>query len=289
MNRPTPLLLASLLLTLTWAQAGDRARFQQAMSEGVKLARLGGEESNIRATARFKEAVRLKPRSAEARCRLALAYMDRGDYLGAEEHAEKATHLAPKHHLPWLILGSAQFYMGQEKALQPLEKALQISPQNAHAAYMIGRHFYFLSAKSEAKKNEYLGRARQSFARALELDPGYSAAQFMIGCCWLDLNMPAVASEELKTALKAEPNNAEIHLRLGLCAMAMKTYINAEQHFRNVLRRRPRHADAYLLLGDLLLNHLANKEEAVLNYRRFLEHAEEHHPQRKRIETLLSP
>ena len=163
-NRRLSVSTLLLLLVLTLPAGGDseenEKQFQKAMREGIASARSGPLP---RALARFKTAVMLKPRSAEARYRLALTYNDRKMYDSAEKEAQKAVALDEKHAGAWLVRGSALFYQDlEEEAIKALNKAFRLEPKNAHASYMLGRCYYFLGAREKQKAAELYRNARHA-------------------------------------------------------------------------------------------------------------------------------
>lgn len=315
-QRLPALLLAAVLLVTGTAPAAERVResYEEAMGQGALAARKGDYP---RALARFKEARRLEPRSAEARYRLALTYCDLKFYAEAEQHARKAVILDDQLAGAWLVLGTALFYLDREKeADTALATALRLAPENPHITYMRGRCNYYLGAKlqrqaaaqrrqahetEEASREDALRQAREasrqaqtffhfalkSFERTLQLDGTYTEAHFMMGCCFLDLDFPDNARDSFILALKAEPNNPEVHLRLGLCYLRANRPLEAERSFREVLRFDVDHVEARLLLGDLYTRDMPDPEEARLHYRRFLAGASDSHPAVPRVRRAL--
>ncbi|MHC4871451.1 MAG: tetratricopeptide repeat protein [Planctomycetota bacterium] len=281
--------LSASLLSAAESSARSNA-FADAMNKGFYYAHAG---ENARALARFKEAVRLNPRSAEAHTRLALTYCDRSMYMAAEESARKAVLLDEKFSLGWLVLGTAQFYGDKEKeAISSLHKALRLDKKNAHITYSIGRCYYYMGSKEEEiRKNK--SKALEYFKQTLRLSPAYIEARFMEGCCFLDLDMPDVARDSFLTALRAYEINdklttpAEIYFRLGICAMKSGRFVEAERRFRETLFVSKGHYLANLYLADLFMDHLPEKEQAILYYKRFMDTAPHNYPDRERVQQLL--
>lgn len=279
------ILIFTVSLDLFAADSGKTEMlYTDAMKQGVVYARQG---DNARALARFKEAVRLMPRSAEANTRLALTYCDRGMYMAAEQNARKATLLDDKFAFGWLVLGTAQFYGDKEEdSIESLNKALRLDPKNPHITYTIGRSYYYMgTSDDEIRRNK--SKALEYFKQTLRLSPVYVEARFMEGCCFLDLDMPDVARDSFLTALRADSDNPEIFFRLGICAIKTGRFVEAERRLRETLRRAPQHYDANLYLADLFMQNLPDKEQAILYYKRFLESAPHDHSERARVMEIL--
>ncbi|MBN1256115.1 MAG: tetratricopeptide repeat protein [Planctomycetes bacterium] len=285
-------------------------QFQKAMLEGAQCARTGPLP---RALARFKTAIDLKPRSAEAHYRLALTYNDRMMYDSAEKEAQKAITLDEDHAGAWLVLGSALFYQDMEEAaIEALNKAFRLEPENAHIPYMLARCYYFLGAREKLKAAElnqnasnlsadesrqvairtrnleekaqtFLRKSRTFIVQALKLDRNYVEARFMEGCIFLELDLPDAARYSFMLALLADPNNPEIHFRIGICYQLSSKPIEAERSFQEVLRLDHDHVEAHLRLGDYFTKYVPNEKMAAYHYGRFLQLAPEDHSARKRL------
>ncbi len=277
-----------LCLVPSYLKSQERTKtdseFTDAMNKGIIYASKG---DNPRALARFKEAVRLKPRSAEAYARLALTYCDRGMYIAAEENATKATLINGKSFFAWLVLGTAQFYSNKNKlAINSLNKALRFNPNNPHITYTLGRCYYYLGNETrDVGRNKT--KALEYFKQTLILSPSYIEAKFMEGCCFLDLGMPDVARDSFTTALRANPDNVEIHFRLGICAVKTERLVEAERQFRKALRLNPQYYEANLHLANLFMEHLPDKEQAILYYKKYLATAPHDHPMRAKVMNII--
>jgi serine/threonine protein kinase/Flp pilus assembly protein TadD len=125
---------------------------------------------------------------------------------------------------------------------------------NAYDFYLRGRQFLRQSRK---KPLEY---ARQMFARAIEIDPGYALAWAGVADCCSLLHMyyPSRASD-LETAdrasaraLELAPNLAEAHASRGFALFQLKRVPEAVEQFAVALRLDPQHADAHYFLGRAL-------------------------------------
>lgn len=257
--------------------AATEAQYRTAMEQGATYARQGKIPT---ALAKFKRACELKPMSGEPLYRLALTYCDEHMYSAAESTARKATILEPRHAGSWLVLGTALFYLDREaEAIVALEKAFSIDRNNPHAPYLLGRCYYF-GGNDRARAVAY-------FKRTLELDPKYTAATFMLGCCYLDEDIPAAAAKLFEMVVASEPGNLEAHFRLALCRIKEKDFDTAEKILLDVIRQNEKDYRAHLRLGDLYMNFRGENAYAIVHYERFLEHAPAESPERERVSKVL--
>ena len=99
--------------------------------------------------------------------------------------------------------------------------------------------------------------ARQMFARAVVIDPGYARAYAGVGDCCSFLYMWCEASDDnLQEALSAsrravelDPQSAEAHASRGFAESLNRNYQSAEQEFEIALRLDPQLFDAYYFYG----------------------------------------
>jgi TolB-like protein/Flp pilus assembly protein TadD len=139
----------------------------------------------------------------------------------------------------------------------------------AYDYYLRGRRvFYELRRKS-------LEYARQMFARAIVLDPGYAAAFAGVANSTSFLYMWFEASDDhLKEAMNAsrravelDPDSAEAHTAYGLAESLSKNYQDAEREFEEAMRLNPRLYDACYLYGRCCFAQ-GNQEKAAVLFRK---------------------
>ena len=103
--------------------------------------------------------------------------MEDGRFNQATQSFQHATTLRPKWGLAHLQLGKAlqSATPDSPKALEALQKAVELSPTNPRAHLELGRH---------RKDSGDCTQAFPSFKRALELRPSLEAAHFETGLCF---------------------------------------------------------------------------------------------------------
>ena len=140
---------------------------------------------------------------------------------------------------------------------QPKKSSAQdfanLSSANAQAFdyYLRGRQFY------DQMRRKGFEFARQMFARAVVIDPGYARAYAGVGNCCSFLYMWCEASNDnLQEALAAsrhaielDRQSAEAHASRGLAESASNNYEVAEDEFETALRLDPQLFDAYFFYG----------------------------------------
>ncbi len=120
----------------------------------------------------------------------------------------------------------------------------------------------------QARTGEYEA-ARESFARAVELDPKFVAARVNLGNLLLGLRETAAALKEFKAAIAADPGiftrdpTSYVAFNIyGLCLMDDRKYAEARRAFEQSTQINPQYAPAYVNLGNA---HIAvNQDDAAL-------------------------
>jgi len=123
----------------------------------------------------------------------------------------------------------------------------QTSDIQAYDFYLRGLQFF------HQRQRKSLRYARQMFARAIEIDPGYALAHAGVAnCCSLlvhwygessDANL-AQADEASRRALELDPHLAEAHASRGFALWLMKQHLAADREFDTALRLAPNYFEA---------------------------------------------
>jgi len=133
-----------------------------------------------------------------------------------------------------------------EKEKRAIVKAPTDNVQ-AYDYYLRGRQYFY---QFRRKGYEF---ARQMFARAIVIDPGYARAYAGVADCCSFLYMYAEASEDnlkeadaaSRRALELDPELAEAHASRGLAVSLSKHYDEAEREFQTALRLNARLFEAH--------------------------------------------
>jgi tetratricopeptide (TPR) repeat protein len=137
-----------------------------------------------------------------------------------------------------------------EKEKRAIVKAPTADVQ-AYDLYLRGRQFFY------QWNRRGLEFARQMFARATVIDPGYARAYAGVADCCSTLYQYYEASEAnlkeadaaSRKALELDPDLAEAHVSRGMAVALNKRYQEAEREFETAIRLNPSLFEAYYFYG----------------------------------------
>ncbi len=151
-----------LRIPLTPREMAALARREQARvpyNEGLALVERGAW---LDATRRFRRAVEIDPRFAEAFYNLGVAYQRMKAYPGAVREFRSAVKLRPRRADYANALGAAYFHMKKWKAaIKAFRRALEADPAHLKAQFSLAAAY---------EKSGQVDRARKAWRRYLELD-----------------------------------------------------------------------------------------------------------------------
>lgn len=171
-----------------------------------------------------------------------------------------------------------------ETEKQAIQKVPTVDVQ-AYDYYLRGRQFFY---KFSGKNFDF---ARQMFARAIVIDPGYARAYSGVADCCSFLYMYFESSEAnlkeadsaSRKALELDPELPEGHASRGLAVLLLKRYEEAEQEFDTAIRLNPRLFEAYYFRARACFSQ-GKLEEAA----RWFEEASTVNPEDYQAPSLLS-
>jgi len=122
-------------------------------------------------------------------------------------------------------------------------------------------HFLRGQAQFLARQEEENRRARESYAKAIELDPKFARAYAGLAMVHvMDRSRPSAtqgaaatrrALELAETALQADPEIPEVHWALGFVHVRSRNHAQAIPALQRAIALNPSYADAYALLGGI--------------------------------------
>ena len=184
------------------------------------------------AVIQYRNAVQLDPRFAQARRKLAEAYMRVGDITGAYREGVRAADLLPNDvnaqlFAGQLLLAARQFLDAQGRA----EKALALQPKNVDAQ--------ILRANALAGLNK-LDDAINEVEDAIRNEPDRMTSYASLGVMQLFHGDRQEAETAFRKAVEVAPKSAEAHLALANYLWVVGRQREAEQEFKTALEIDPK-------------------------------------------------
>jgi tetratricopeptide (TPR) repeat protein len=209
----------------------------------------------------------------------------------------------------------------QIDAIQSFLQAAKLQPEWAEPAYSLGMCFFILG--NEDNNIEYYDRGARHFKLALELDPNYHKAEFMLGIIEALEDRLDKGKEHIERALRMSPRNAYYHLHygillnhmgdsqgalremklaealdhsnpltylnLGLVEARLENYAEARKRLETAVRLDSNLSSAYYSLGGVY-RHLGLTELSKAAYEKFqLAKGREQQEEADPVEAALSP
>jgi Flp pilus assembly protein TadD len=168
-----------------------------------------------------------------------------------------------------LLMGQNFFMLGEyKKASDVLEKAVAMDPNNAKAAYWLGRTYGRRAETANPFSAAGLAsKTGQMFERAVKLDPSDKGALGDLLDFYLEapgfLGGGIHKAEELAQMILKQ-DQAEGHYAEGIVAERKKEFDTAEEQFRRAAELAPRQVGRILVLARYLANHGRVKESDAL-------------------------
>ncbi|MBK9574713.1 MAG: tetratricopeptide repeat protein [Rhodoferax sp.] len=193
--------------------------------------------------------------------RALVALFTSGRYAEAVTLAAPLTQRFPHHEFAWKMLAAALSRLGcHADALEPMQKAVALSPDDAEAHSNLGATFKALG---------HLQEAQASYQRALQIKPDYVQAHYNLGNTLQALGQLEQAEMSYRNALQLAQDFAPAHFNLGNALKTQGRLDDAERSYLNAVRIKPDHAQAWCNLGATL-QALGRLHDAEASYRRAL-------------------
>lgn len=133
-----------------------------------------------------------------------------------------------------------------EQGLKYLREAVQLSPDNAHAHYLLACTLY-VRAEHEWKKSKDSPLARDGFRetvqhaqRTVELRPTQAAAYFFWGMAHQHLGESAAAVAVLRQGVECAPGEFQLQLALGEVLVDLEQWQEAETYLKHAQKLNPK-------------------------------------------------
>ncbi len=182
-------------------------------------------------------------------------------YEEAACFALKLTENYPYHEFGWKGLGVAYKELGRnEEALEPMQKAVALSPRDVEVHYNLGVVLQGLDRFADAE---------ECYRKALEIKPEYVDAHINLGVLHYKYGQFHEAEQNLGHAMKIAPRNVKAIFNLGNVLIDLKKPQEAELVFKGALMIPGSQAEAYFGLGKALKEQKC-LDEAEAAYRQSL-------------------
>ena len=251
---------------LTWQRGRDYESSATLMSDtiaknpqawqayynlGVALAAEGRFEE---ATARYHEALRLKPDYAAARVNLGTVLQAQGKLQEAIDHYFEALKFKPNYALAHYNLGGAFRSLGQlDEAIMHYQRVGELSGGSAATHNNLGEVLH---------AGGRLDEALAQYRLALEFDPDSALAHYNLAVSLRSRERLAEAIHHYRRALQAAPDAPEVHGNLGEALKRQGNLDEAVRHLRRALEIDPDVAAAHYNLA-IVLRSQGRFEEAI--------------------------
>ncbi len=183
----------------------------------------------------YKRCTELKPDTSDGWIALGNFYMVEQKYAEAIPPLEKALELDPNNTEAVSLLSQAYDLNGdQEKAVKLYEKAMALNPDEKAFPFNLGLIYYKSTAKDsldETTKNSYLQKSRDYFAKVIELDPDVKEAYKIKSSAEIQLGDFESAKETLLQASEKFPDDGEVWYFLGVAYGRLGDAAKAKESF----------------------------------------------------------
>jgi predicted O-linked N-acetylglucosamine transferase (SPINDLY family) len=191
-----------------------------------------------------------------------VALFNQGQYQKAADSARVMTTQYPSNSFGWGTLGAVLQQMGRNAdALQPMQKAVALSPNDAQAHNNLGNTLSYLGKPGEAEA---------SFRRALKIDKNFAEAHLNLGATLHDMGRFDEAEVRYRRVIQIKPDLADAHYNLGNTLKNLGRFAEATTCYRKALQLKPNLLGAYSNLG-IVLQETGNLTEAETVLRRAIQ------------------
>jgi tetratricopeptide (TPR) repeat protein len=181
----------------------------------------------------------------EARLRMSAVFRLRKRPKEAYELLFECAKLHPGNGKLFLSMGKLLYDMGKyEAARRSFERAVQLSPQDPQANYLLGFVYMMLGRESWTLA---------AWRKAVELAPNSHSLRYDLGYIYVRRGRYDLAAVEFTKVLENWPDDVETNFMLGLCYKELMEPTKSITLLEKVLRRNPRHAQALFYLGACYL------------------------------------
>lgn len=179
---------------------------------------------------RLEEALKEFPRSARLWLALGIAQLNHGKNDDARASFARSLELDPQSVPALAYLGTTHAERGQyAEAVSFYERAIAADGRQAVP--------FYLAADTLLRQTEVdAPRAEKYLARAVEIDPAFSAARLALAKLYVRTERWAEAAEQFERVVRLEPDLAEAHYQLGRVYTRLKRAADAQRELATFKR-----------------------------------------------------
>jgi tetratricopeptide (TPR) repeat protein len=169
-----------------------------------------------------------------------------GKFEEAAELAQRALEVSPDDAEAHYVLGVSLDEEGRhEEAFSQYELATRMNPDHASAHLNLGLAFW--------ERRGDMERARFHLERAVRIQPGDSRGQKALGIVLSQLGRLAEARDHLERSIRSDPSDPQAHYDLGTVVGKLGDGEKAATHYRAAIALEPDYAEAHNNLGIVLV------------------------------------
>jgi superkiller protein 3 len=201
----------------------------------------------------YQDFLAKKPDDATVHYDLGYVYTAMERPADAKSEYEKAISLDPKMAPAYMNLGLTLLATDSSAAIQPLEKASELSPQDARAKWLLG---------TALERNGKLPEAIDQYEAAEKLDGKDFDTRLSLGRALLSANRPSDAEPEFRAAMQLNQDASAAHLGLAHSLLAQKKLEGSASEFAAYLQTVPNDTAVRMERATVLVD-LGKDEDAL--------------------------
>ena len=180
----------------------------------------------------------------------------------AIELLNKAIELDPDYTEAYWIRGHIYYDLKRrDRAIQDHDKAIELNPQYGYSYLNRGKDYFF--------RKQYL-KAIQSYNKLIELHPNFILSYINRGDAYVALEQYIKAIESYNKAIELDPKDSHIYECRGGAYSNLKQYIKAIQDYNKAIELDPKSAGTYLDRGKAYYD-LNQPIKAIQDYDKAIE------------------
>jgi len=225
-----------------------------ALNNLLAAAQAAMEKRDYTAAAQcYQEYLAKKPDDANIHFQLGYAFTALQKLPEAKTEYEKASALDPKMAPAFLNLGLTLLDSDPAAAVEPLQKAAALLPNQAEPKYFLG---------AALEKSGKPALAIEQYQAAEKLDEKHFETRLALGRTLLKSNQPGEAESEFRAALLVRPDSAPAQLGVAQSLLAQKKSSKAAAELGVYLKLQPRDNEARIEHASLLAD-LGRNDDAL--------------------------